>query len=131
MAIREYKDFIIVADNVEKNGGNVEKFTVGVFDSPVGQGEFKEPVNVPEDLADRLDWLERRHYDEDMPEQIRLGRSLADMLLPPYSRNLFGESLKRLGDDEGLRIRLRLDDELADFPWEYASAKPSRGTDHR
>jgi hypothetical protein len=41
---------------------------------------------------------------------------------------MFGESLVRLSADEGLRLRLRLrlDDSLADIPWEYVYIQNSR-----
>jgi hypothetical protein len=56
-----------------------------------------------------------------------LGEVLAGLLLPPYARTLFARSLDRLRDDEGLRLRLRLADELADFPWEFAYIQDARG----
>ncbi len=127
MAVRDYKDFVLVADNVEKDGNSVKKFTVSVFDSPVGQGEYKETVTVPGNMDEQLDWLERRRFDEETSEQIKTGEMLADILLPSYARKLFGESLKRLQNGEGLRLRLRLADELADFPWEYMYIQDSRG----
>jgi len=127
MAINDYRDFVLVADDVQQEADVVKKFTVSVFDSPVGQGEKKEIVTVPDDLAKRIRRLDERQYDTDVASQIELGELLAGLLLPPYARTLFAASLARLRDDEGLRLRLRLADELADFPWEYACIQDGRG----
>ncbi len=128
MAIRRFKDFVLVADDVRRKEGKgaVEEFTVQVFDSPVGQGEKKEQVKVP-DLAQELRFLEDRTFDDKVQKQIELGQLLADLLLPDYARKLFSESLMSLRNDEGLRLRLRLDDALADFPWEYMYIQDTRG----
>jgi len=128
MAIRHFHDFVLVADDVRRKAGNgvVEGFTVHVFDSPVGQGERKEQVTVP-DFSQQLRFLEDRTYDNKVEKQIELGQTLADLLLPPYARTLFRQSLMRIRDDEGLRLRLRLDDALADFPWEYMYIQETRG----
>jgi len=40
---------------------------------------------------------------------------------------MFSASLNRLGGQEGLRLRLRLPDELSDFPWEYMYIQDIRG----
>ncbi len=128
MSIRRFQDFVLVADDVRRKDGNgfVEGFTVHVFDSPVGQGEKKEQVTLP-DFSQHLRFLEDRTYDNKVEKQIELGQTLADLLLPPYARTLFRQSLSRIRDDEGLRLRLRLDDALADFPWEYMYIQGTRG----
>ena len=128
MAIRHFHDLVLVADDVQRRNGDgqVDTFSVRVFDSPVGQGERKEQVTVP-DLYQQLRFLENRTLDNKVEKQIALGQELADLLLPPYARMLFRESLMRLGDDEGLRLRLRLDDALVDFPWEYVYIQETRG----
>jgi hypothetical protein len=128
MAIREYRDLVLIADEVQKDeNGLVAKFTVSVFDSPVGQGEKKEIVHVPDGLTKEIGWLAERWLDKDVSRQIALGEMLAGLLLPPYARQLFRESLRRLPDGDGLRLRLRLADDLADFPWEYLYIQDSRG----
>jgi hypothetical protein len=126
--MREYYDFILVAEDVQKDdNGVVDKFTVRVFDSPVGQGEKKEIVVLPEGLIGRIQNLENRRLDQDAKEQIELGEVLAGLLLPEYARGLFFASYSRVEEDQGLRLRLRLADELADFPWEYMYIQRARG----
>jgi hypothetical protein len=129
MAISDYRDFVLVAEDVEQDDkGAVKKFSVRVFDSPVGQGEQKEIVTVPDDLLQRVHKLETRQLDQDVKGQMELGEILAALLLPPYARQLFGESLTKVRErDEGLRLRLRLADELADLPWEYAYIQDAHG----
>lgn len=128
MAIEGYSDFVLVAEDAERdNDGRVERFTVRVFDSPVGQGEKKETVKVPSDLREQVSQLETRHLDDSVDKQIELGESLASLLLPAYARQLFRESLLRLRDNVGLRLRLRLADELTNFPWEYMYIQDTRG----
>jgi len=121
MAIRTYHDFILQADRAERSQDDaVVRFQTRVFDSPVGQGEQEEAVRVPGELADQLHLLERGHLDTDLEGQIALGEMLAGLLLPPYAREMFRASLSRLSADEGLRLRLRVGNALADLPWEYA-----------
>ena len=50
-----------------------------------------------------------------------MGRQLARVLLPPEIWRLLGESLAGISArrDLGLRIRLCLDDDLIDLPWEF------------
>lgn len=128
MAIKYYHDFVIVADGVGSNAaGLVKSFRVRVFDSPAGQGEFEEAVAVPDDLHDRLRWLEGRDLDEDEEAQMDVGEALASLILPEYARRLFAGSLARIGDGEGLRLRLRLADELSHLPWEYLYIPEGRG----
>lgn len=128
MAIKTYHDFVLVADSVESDaGGLVRSFRVRVFDSPAGQGESEEAVTVPDDLHDQMRWLEERDLDNDGDTQMDIGENLASLMLPEYARRLFSESLKRLGAGEGLRLRLRLADELGHFPWEYIYIPDGRG----
>lgn len=128
MVIDKYLDFVLVADDVKKSAmGTTQKFSVTVFDSPVGQGEKRETVTLPNDLIQSLRWLEERRLDDDLEAQMKLGEILAGLLLPPYARQMFALSLARLREGQGLRLRLRLADELADFPWEYAYIQDGRG----
>lgn len=128
MAVREYRDFVLVADGVKTNSnGEVIEFSVGVFDSPVGQGEQKETVKVPPEVYRMMRMLESTEFDQEVNHQIELGEILAGLLLPEYARNMFAQSLSRCRDDEGVRIRLRLADELTDIPWEYMYIQDTRG----
>ncbi|MHC2842897.1 CHAT domain-containing protein [Bradyrhizobium diazoefficiens] len=128
MAFRQYRDFILVADDVKSAAdGSPEQFTISVFDSPVGQSEWKEEVRVPAALNQMARWLDNRQLDNELHKQIELGKTIAAMLLPSHARKMFYESLIRLPPDQGLRLRLRLHDALADIPWEYAYLQNTRG----
>ncbi len=48
-----------------------------------------------------------------------LGRRLAQTLLPPAVFSMLTRALDRLEPDQGLRLRLCLDDSLVDLPWEF------------
>jgi hypothetical protein len=121
MLIREYRDFVLVADNPELSAEDeITKVTISVFDSPVGQGEQKETVAVAQSVLQMVRWLGARNLDQNLDQQLELGKALAAILLPPYARRLFAESLRSIRADEGLRLRLRFDDRLSDLPWEFA-----------
>ncbi len=101
--------------------GDVERFHVRVAASPAGEQRVSdaEEVGLSLDLRRRLRLLEQRRLP--LPEMIRLGEELAAALFPPRARTFLERGLPRLKDDEGLRIRLKLDTyALADLPWEYA-----------
>ncbi len=127
MPLTRYLDFVLLADQVKVREGRVASFVVRVFESPAGEGEQAERVKVPDDLDARIGWLDHRQIDADLGAQIELGTILGLLLLPPYARGLFETSLGRLADDEGLRVRLRFDDALADIPWEFAWVERHRG----
>ncbi len=122
MAMRAYHDFIIFCDPEDvRTGehGELRQFSVRVFDSPVGQGENKETVEVPPDLQFKCSSLAQCLLDDDVTRQIELGTLLANLMLPKYARHLYEASLARLPEDEGLRLQLRLARVLSAFPWEY------------
>lgn len=120
MALTRYRDLVLLADQVRLRKGHLASFVVRVWASPAGEGEAEVRVKVPADLAARVGWLDRRQIDTNLGAQIELGAILGLLLLPPGLRGLFDASLARLADDEGLRVRLRLDPRLADVPWEAA-----------
>ena len=124
MTINHYREFVLVADDVEKDERGVRQFTVQVFTSPAGEGE-PEPRTVPSDLGRYMDRLERRRLDAG--GIIGLGEALADLLLPDQARELFTRSLDRLEPQQGLRLRLRLPPMLADVPWEYMYVQRGAG----
>jgi hypothetical protein len=128
MAITRYEDFLLLAEVVQKDAqGVVSQFSVQVFDSPAGQGEKKEILALPDDLSLRSRRLETHQLTGDIEAQIEFGEILAGLLLPPYARQKFTESLARLQEGEGLRLRLRLADELTDYPWECLYIQDVRG----
>jgi len=92
---------------------------------PAGEGERAETVAIPLDLPLRTLDLERRRLD--VAGQMDLGETLAGLLLPPYARQMYANSLAYLQPGEGLRLRLRLADEVVDFPWEYLFVQEARG----
>jgi hypothetical protein len=130
MAILNYRDFVLFTDPeaIQRNQyGEIVAFSVLVLDSPVGQGEKSETVDVPADLNQICSLLEKRMLDEDLGGQIGLGQTLADLLLPPYARSRYRESRASLSVREGLRLRLRLADPLSAYPWEFLHLQETRG----
>lgn len=99
---------------------NIERFRVRVTNSPAGEqkpGEA-ETVSLPEDLRSRLRRLEKRALT--LEQIITLGEDLGATLFPARVRALYVRSLARMGEAEGLRIRLMIDPYvLSDIPWEY------------
>lgn len=128
---RTYYDFILHTEIVEWDAspGGRKIFSVNVFDSPAGQQSeaFRVEVDDYDNLQDRVIALEDRLYDGELALQRELGARLADLLLPKPARDFFISSLKRLkGSSEGLRLRLRLEPQLADLPWEFMYLPHSR-----
>ena len=88
MAIRTYHDLVLFVYNLDQSPqGDVERFTVRVFDSPVGEGEQEEHVEVPDYrqlklLARRL---ERRELDNEADQLHR------------HFEHAFDRVLQRLG----------------------------------
>lgn len=115
-----YHDFILFTDGAIRDSKNLLKsYTVRVFESPAGEGEVAELVEIPDYNALNR---KRRQLDKrllSIDEQIEFGVRLFELLLPSSAKDLFTRSLAELGPGEGLRLRLRLLDELAIFPWEY------------
>ena len=74
---------------------------------------------LPEDLRKRLILLDKRALE--LADTIELGVDLGNALFPPRARSFLDRSRERLADEQGLRIRLRLDNyTLSDLPWEYS-----------
>jgi len=126
--MKQYRELVLVGDAETAAEESVAALVVSVLDSPVGQGEKRERVPVPEGLDREIRRLDTRVLEEDPAKLIELGEALAALLLPPYARRMLAESLARLRPDECLRLRLRLDDRLSDYPWEYAYIAGSLGT---
>ena len=97
-----------------------ESFSVRVSQSPVGEQKIAaaERVQLPIEARTQHRLLDRRGLDID--GMMRFGALLGQALLPPPVRRMFEASRARLGSDQGLRLRLRLDHfALANLPWEY------------
>jgi len=94
-----------------------------VHSSPAG--DIRRPITVPCDL-DRLrtarallaedQWFTQDGLQERL---VELGRTLAEVLLPRPVHALLSSSLDQLDGGAILRIRLSLDEDLVDLPWEY------------
>ena len=82
-------------------------------------GGMRHPVAV------RLGELVAEQYrvpvDAPLVKGAEIGRRLARLLLPDEVWRLLGESLQIIAPQAslGLRLRLCLDDDLIDLPWEY------------
>jgi hypothetical protein len=82
-------------------------------------GAMRQPV------ATRLGAFSADDYriaiDAPLACAAEVGRALARILLPPEIWRLLGQSLAEIGprQDLGLRLRLCLDDDLIDLPWEF------------
>jgi hypothetical protein len=130
MAIRSYHDFILFTYGVEEDEHRrIRSFKVRVFDSPVGQGEEEEavPVDDYERLQEMSRCLEEREFDGDIALQRNVGTRLGELLLPSRARAMFFRSYNWLKQDEGLRLRLRLEEELSHLPWEFIYLDHSDG----
>ncbi|HST03328.1 MAG TPA: CHAT domain-containing protein [Chloroflexia bacterium] len=127
MAIKEYCNFYIVGNKVETDDlGNVTKLEITVSTPFYGDGE-KELVRVtePASLAHQIRQLQQR--DLQPAGVIQLGTRLANLLLPPGARSLLLRNLDKLKPEQGLRLRLQLDNTLSDFPWEYINIQHGAG----
>ena len=82
-------------------------------------GAMRQPASVKlgKFVADDF----RIAIDAPLARGAEVGRDLARVLLPPEVWRLLCESLAGIGarSDLGLRIRLCLDDDLIDLPWEF------------
>ena len=109
----EFTDFVLRARDWVDG-----RFLVEVTASPVDRTRQPVSVTYAADLPVLLRQLERKSIK---PENlVQLGKSLAGMLLPVGVREMLWASLEHIGPQQGLRLRLILDDSrLANIPWEY------------
>jgi hypothetical protein len=79
---------------------------------------MRQPVALKLGAFDREDY--RLPIDASLAKGAEVGRQLARLLLPDDVWRLFGESLRIIAPQAtlGLRLRLCLDDDLIDLPWE-------------
>jgi hypothetical protein len=127
----KYHDMIVEASDlkVERDANKKwwRRFKVRVLGSPAGEMAPDRTLTVESDERALQEWLRKladRQIDHE--EFFKLGRLLGLLLLPPGQddtgigvRELFSRSLDRVGQDEGLRLRLLLSPDLASLPWEY------------
>jgi hypothetical protein len=132
MPIHDYQDFVIYTSAVPRAGadekGRPKKFSLRVFDSPVGEGERDETVDVAD--WDELELCRTALARHRIPagDFRAFARRLGEMILPPYARGLYQRSLSKIEEArDGLRIRLRLLPALACLPWEYAQVALHEG----
>ncbi|HVS14347.1 MAG TPA: CHAT domain-containing protein [Thermoanaerobaculia bacterium] len=128
--MRTYRDLDLEITEPERDDAGIESLRVRVAASPAGEQRRADAVRVTlgADLRDRCGRLDRRELDLD--GLLELGRALGDLLLPAPARGYFERSLAALGEDEGLRLRLKLDTwGVADLPWEYAWLPPGGAAD--
>ena len=85
--------------------------------TPAGAMRQPAAVKLGKFVADDY----RIAIDAPLADGAEIGRELARIILPPEVWRLLGESLAGIGSrrDLGLRIRLCLDDDLIDLPWEF------------
>jgi hypothetical protein len=50
---------------------------------------------------------------------VRIGRALAEIILPRSVQALLTRSMEEIGPENGIRLRLCLDETLIDLPWEF------------
>ena len=82
-------------------------------------GAMRQPIPVKVGVFSPDDY--RIAIDAPLARAAEVGRQLARVLLPPDVWRLLAESLAAIAGrrDLGLRIRLCLDDDLIDLPWEF------------
>ena len=82
-------------------------------------GSMRQPVATRLGVFSSADY--RLPIDCTLKSGAELGRQLARVLFPTEVWQLFGESLQLIGSHPnlGLRLRLCLDDDLIDLPWEF------------
>jgi hypothetical protein len=95
-------------------------------------GETITPITVAAEHGpspDLLPYLAGKSIT--LRQLVQLGKGLANWLLPEETvRPLFTETLKRVGNEGGLRLRLIIaDHELKQWPWEYVYFDPLDASD--
>jgi hypothetical protein len=119
--VKRYRNLDLEAFDYNKAPDGTEHFWVRVEDSPAGAQKRTQAqeVALPSDLRRRVRRLTLRQLTG--PGLRELGRDLAALAFPPSVRPLLERSWERIAEDEGLRVRLKLESlALGDLPWEYA-----------
>ena len=94
-----------------------DQIQVMVHSSPAG--DMRQPVPVQMSDQDLRSLTRLNLATSDMSDAVQLGTQLGGYLLPPDVTDLLDRSLAQLTQTQGLRLRLCLDAELADVPWEF------------
>jgi CHAT domain len=120
-----FYDFQIRAWRVDE-----EHAQVMVHSSPAG--DIRKPLTVAlvPDMLKGLRRLVDDHWNGPpgtTQRIIKAGNELAEILLPSPVNTLLIKSLERVPFEDGLRVRLCLDKDLIDLPWEFLYR--SDGTD--
>jgi len=115
----EFHDFEIRAWVVDRTSASVV-----VHSSPAGAMQRPETVALDPNQLDSF----REIFSSGMSTPDVLmecvasgGRKLADILFPGQVIGMLIRSLERIDPECGLRVRLCLDSELSDLPWEYVT----------
>jgi hypothetical protein len=113
----EFFDFEIRAWQIDQNHAQVL-----VHSSPVG--DLLRPIITRIDWERLADFLQlfsdsTQYKNCDRKQIIEGGLLLSEILFPTPIYKLFIRSYERVGPENGLRIRLCVDEALIDLPWEY------------
>ena len=109
-----YNDFEIRAWQADE-----DLIQVLVHSSPAGDMQHPVMIAVDHDILSSIQqqkdasWYQHFQHSDQV---IEIGRQLATMLLPPPVYALLLRSQERIGPQQGLRLRLCLDDSLMDYP---------------
>lgn len=123
--MRSYRDFDLEIAEPERDAAGIDFLRLRVAASPAGEQRRAEAIRCPigADLLERCRRLDRRELDREGLQV--LGRDLGALLLPDPIRRYYDESLAALGDEVGLRLRLKIDAQgFADLPWEFSWLQP-------
>jgi hypothetical protein len=114
----EFFEFRIGAWQVNDNEAQVI-----LFDSPVGG--LRRPITVASnakqlhaDFENVIADIFRNNRDAKQ-RLIDLGKQLSRIVLPQPISTLLVRSMERIPHEDGIRIRLCLDESLVDIPWDY------------
>jgi len=94
----------------------VHSSPVGDMPKPVSVAAGKDLLNSSLRLFEDAAWYLKSDI---LDEVVKVGRQLSDIIVPRPVHTLLLASLERVPREDGLRLRLCLDDELTDLPWEF------------
>jgi hypothetical protein len=110
----EFHDFQIRAWNVDHTSASVL-----VHCSPAGAMQRPEVVALDWDQLTDFKKMFQSDAKVSPDRLISGGKELAALILPDHVLGLLIKSLERINREDGLRVRLCLDNILSDLPWEY------------